>query len=112
MRWRNSSGHFARATVALEMQRDGRILVCGTCAARIRKRFPGEVLSAWKLPARPGPPRHGAVDRPAALRPPDPVPRAAIADRTPTATREISGRGRWAQRHQPGGHWQEQVLPP
>jgi len=68
MGWRNGSGHFARATVALETQRDGRILVCGNCTARIRKMFPGEVLSARKLPARPGPPRIGTVYRPAAPR--------------------------------------------
>jgi len=61
MGWRNGSGHFTRATVALETQRDGRLLVCGNCAARIRKRFPGEVLTARKLPGQPGPPRNGTL---------------------------------------------------
>jgi hypothetical protein len=94
MGWRNDSEHFARATVALETQHDGRILVCGYCAARIRKRFPGEVLSARKLPGQPGPPRDGTVYRPAAFPLPAPVPRAAIAGRPPNPTVEISGRGR------------------
>jgi hypothetical protein len=49
MGWRNGSGHFARAAVALQTQRDGRILACGNCTARIRKKFPAEVLSARKL---------------------------------------------------------------
>jgi hypothetical protein len=93
MGWRNGSGHFARATVALETQHDGRYLVCGNCAARIRKSFGGEVLSARKLPDRPGPPRTGTVYRPVAFPRPDPVPWAAISDRKPNPTMEISGGG-------------------
>jgi hypothetical protein len=52
--WRNGSGHFARATVALETERDGRFLVCGNCLARIRRRFSHEILSTRKLPNQPG----------------------------------------------------------
>jgi hypothetical protein len=110
MGWRNGIGRFARATVALETQRDGRLLVCGNCTAWMRKRFPGEVLSARKLPGRPGPPRDGAVYRPVVFPPPAPVPRTAIADRQPNPTMEISGRAargnspshRQASRQYPG----------
>jgi hypothetical protein len=97
MGWRNHEGLFARATVALETLRDGRILVCGNCTARIRKRFPGEMLSAQKLPGQPRSPGNGAVYRAVPYRLPDPVSRAAIPDRQPNPTMEISGRGREGQ---------------
>lgn len=95
MGWRNGSGRFARATVALEMQWDGRIVVCGNCLARIRKRFPGEVVSVRKLPGQAGPPRNGTVYR--AVAQPGQVPRAAISGRQLNETVEISGRGREGQ---------------
>jgi hypothetical protein len=63
MGWRNDESRFARATVALEMLRDGRILVCGRCATRIRNNFRGEVLAMRKLPGQPASPRNGAVYR-------------------------------------------------
>jgi hypothetical protein len=94
MGWRNHEGLFARATVALEMLRDGRILVCGSCAARIRKRFPGEVLQDRKLPAQPGLLRGGTVYRVRPQPVPDPVRRAGDPARRSNQTIEISGRGR------------------
>jgi hypothetical protein len=97
MGWRNGSGRFARATVALEMQWDGRFLVCGNCLARIRKRFPGEVVSVRRLPGQAGPPRNGTVNRTVAFPQPGQVPRAGIADRKPNVTVEIGGRGREGQ---------------
>ena len=97
MGWRNHEGLFARAIVALEMLRDGRIVVCGNCAARIRKRFPGEVVKARKLPGQPGPPRNGTVYRAVLYPQPDPVPRAAIPRGQSNQTIEMSGRGRERQ---------------
>jgi hypothetical protein len=97
MGWRNHQGLFARATTVLEMLRDGRIVVCGSCAARIRKRFPGEVVRARKLPGQPGPPRNGTVYRAVPYPQPDPVLRAAIPNGQPNQTIEISGRGRGGQ---------------